>query len=280
MKNQIVLGLLLSLVIMFFSGDVLAKNKVNMHADISDAFTINYKDLPDEIKFRTTKDETIKGVVSIPQNSLITMEVVRAQRQLRWHKSGLILCKLKNYIPEGTDSIVDVSDKEIYVAIRKYEKINKKEAFIIGTELVLAQGASFFAPGVDIGYFFIKGAIQKKKDPNWFKAGVHNAYDNSIFWFCQKGKSIELTEGDQVKIKDIKPKKVEKMISKIDRRTERFERQALHRIEKKEQKALKREYKHDKKMVDCTVVENTLEGITVDRSVLAEIIKSNSTDKN
>ena len=250
-----------------------AKTNMKMRADANEEFTIKYQDLPDEVSFTTTKAKTIPNVISIPENSLIRLKVLNAQRELRWHKGGLVLCKLISYTPlDVSDTPIDVSDKDIYLTVRKYEPINKKEAWILGTEIVVMQGASFFAPGVDIGYFFIKGAIKREKHPHWFKAGVRNAYDNSIFWFPQKGKPIELNDDDQVTIKDISPKKADKLSKKIDQRNARFERQAANRIEKRDVKALKRELKNDRKMVDCSVVEEAIESVVVDRSVLAEML--------
>ena len=258
-----------------------AKTNVKMRADVNEEFSIKYQDLPEEISFKITQARTIPNVISIPENSLITLKVIKAQRELRWHKGGLILCKLVSYTPlDLSDIPIDVTDKDIYLVVRKYEPIDKKEAWILGTEIVVMQGASFFAPGVDIGYFFIKGAIQREKHPHWFKAGVRNAYDNSIFWFPQKGKSIDLTGEDQVTIKDISPQKAEKLSKKIDKRTERFERQAAKRIVKKDVKSFKRQLKNDKKTVDCSVVEAAIESVVIDRNVLAEIIEKEIVDEN
>lgn len=279
MKSFYIKIIVIGFSLILFSGVSYAKSNIKMHADVNDDFTIMYKDLPNEIQLKVTEAQTVPSIINIPENSTITLEVIRAQRELRWHKGGLILCKLKSYTLQDCSVPLDVQDKNIYLTIRKYEEIDKKEAWILGTELVLAQGASVFAPGVDIGYFFIKGAIQRKKHPHWFKAGVRNAYDNSIFWFPQKGKPIELTDGDQVKIKDIKPEKVDKLIEKIDKRNARFERQAAHRIEKKEKKALKRELKHEKKLVNCSVVENAIENEVVEKDVHAEIAETETTVK-
>ena len=180
----------LALIVPFSS--CFAKTNMKMRADVNEEFSIKYQDLPDEITFTTTQAKTIPNVISIPENSLIKLKILKAQRELRWHKGGLILCKLVSYTPlDVSDIPIDVSDKDIYLTVRKHEDIDKKEAWILGTEIVVTQGAALFAPGVDIGYFFIKGAIQRKKHPHWFKAGVRNAYDNSIFWFPQKGKPIE-----------------------------------------------------------------------------------------
>jgi len=280
MNKFFIKSFILFLILFLAIDSSFAEQKVNMRAEVGEQFSVKNIELPDVINFRTTLSKTTPDGLTIPENSLVTLKVIRAQRELRWHKSGMILCKLISYTPDTSDTPIDVSDKEIYLTVKKYEAIDKKEAWILGTELVVMQGASFFAPGVDIGYFFIKGAIQRKKHPHWFKAGVRNAYDNSIFWFPQKGKPIELTEGEQVNIQGIKTQKVDKLIKKIDKRTARFERQAAKRIAKKDVKSLKKELKNEEKLVDCATVESVIENVVVDRSVLAEIVSPKNIDEN
>ena len=256
-----------------FSAPAIAKNVSTVRANVDKEFSIKSKELPEEIQFRTITDKTIPDVITIPANSLINLEIINAQRELRWHKSGLILCKLKSYTPENSNIPVDVSDKDLYVTVKKYEEMNKKEASILVGEILITQGASFFAPGVDIGYFFIKGALQREKHDNWFKAGVYNAYDNSIFWFPQKGKNIELEVGDKVNIKDIKTKKAEKLMKAIEKRNTRFEKQAENRIAKKDARYMKKAIKNEKKLVDCSTVENLLQNVVIDSNGKMIILK-------
>lgn len=253
-----ILTIILITSIMFLQCPVLAKDKIQIYGNINEEFTLS-KDLPEEITFFTTEPSVINEELTIPENSTITVEVINAQKELRWHKSGYILCKLKNYTSENEET-VDLSPENIYLVARKYVPINKKDAAILSTEIVLTQAASivgscfiFFAP-VDIAYFFTKGAIIKKKHPNWFKSGVMEAYDNSIFWFQLKGKPIELAEGDDLKLKSVSETKANKLNKKITKRqlkqakkTEKKETKALKKQEKKEAKALKKEEKLQKK---------------------------------
>ncbi len=274
MKNLVAKILILAIVIAANTccSHALAKNKnkINIVANTVSEFTIKNQDLPDEITFKIPSEQVLPDGTIIPADSYINFEILKAQRELRWHKGGLILCKLKNYQEHESEKYTDLSDKDLYVVVRKYEPMDKKDAILTGTELVLAQGASFFAPGVDIGYFFIKGAIQRKKHPHWFKAGVHNAYENSICWFYLKGKPIELADGEQVRIKSIKNNKIEKLSKKIDKRNARFERQAEKRISKLDKKELKKAYKNEKKMIHCKVVEDVVNSIEIDRSAIAD----------
>ena len=59
-------------------------------------------------------------------------------------------------------------------------------------------------PGVDIAYYFVKGAIQNEKADTRLKSGVHNAYDNSILWIFLKGKPIVFNKGAYVKLLMVK----------------------------------------------------------------------------
>ena len=151
------------------------------------------------VKFHPNKTIKIGNTIQIPPEALVTADVLKFQQEKRWHKSGFILLKLKSY--ELDNKTIEITQEDAYVAARKYEAIDKKEATILAIELAGFGALSFFVPGIDIGYFFLKGVIQGKKHPNRFIAGVHNAYDNSIFWFIEKGKPIKLNQGDKVNLK-------------------------------------------------------------------------------
>ena len=193
---------------------VYAKDKLNAIVNINQEFSLS--EIPDEIEFITVKNISADDY-SIPADSVITAEVLEAQKERRWHKSGFIVLKAKYYETKNSEKI-NLENKNLYLIARKYEKIKGKDVAIHGTETVLSLAASFFVPGIDIAYFFTKGAITKEKNPNWFKSGVSNAYDNSIFWFWLKGKPIELEEDETVKLKEIKEKRAYKLKSQIQRR--------------------------------------------------------------
>lgn len=223
-----------------FGSPVFAKSQAKGLADMTMPFSLS--NMPDIIHFQTDEDISFEGNTVIPQYSLVFAEVINAQRELRWHKSGVILCKINSYIPISEEEEIDISGKNIYIAVKKYEKVYAKEATILGTEIVLSQGASFFAPGVDVLYFFTKGAITRNTHPNWFMAGVSNAYENSICWFWLKGKPIELAVDDEIQIKEISEKKVAKLSKKFDKRYLK----ELKKQQKRELKQQKREQKKQK----------------------------------
>lgn len=224
---------------------------------------INMYTLPEEVSFTTKEDYIRNDEVIIPANSTVTAKICEAQREKRWHKSGFFICKVLNYKPADSETAVDTTNSDIYFIARKYEPIDGKDAAILSSEIVLTQAASivgscfiFFAP-VDIAYFFTKGAIQREKHDNWFKAGVFNAYDNSIFWFWLKGKPIDLQEGDDIKVKHIKKEKAEKITAKILKKKEKqalkyekLQEKETKRLDKYEKKCLKKDKKLSKKIAD------------------------------
>lgn len=224
------------LILILFCNTVFASDKIKFYGGIQNEFLVN-NEIPEYVSFITNEEVNINDEITIPAGALISAKVHQYQKEKRWHKSGFFICNLTKYsMPEGDE--IDISDKDIYFVVRKYESLNKKEAGIIGTELVLTQAASIvascfiiFAP-VDIAYFFTKGAIVRKKNPNWFKSGVMEAYDNSIFWFQLKGKPIELAEGDEIRLQSISKEKAEKINNKIEKRNYKKELKKQKREEK------------------------------------------------
>lgn len=267
LKRKLVLLLLILCIINL---PVLAKSKIKLIGNVKDGFSAKYINLPDSISFKVAEAQTIPNFISIPEDSLITLKVIRVQRERRWHKSGFILCKLLSYTPEEQEVAIDVSDKNIYLTVRKYEAVDKKEATLVATELIIMQGASFFAPCSDLGYYFIKGAILRERDPNWFKAGVYTAYENSVCWFYLKGKPIELTYGEQVDINDVPNKKVEKLISKIDKRKIKQIKKSERKISKIEQKRLKKDIKIAQKDNSYNIVVSAIDDAIENSDIISD----------
>ena len=244
-------------VLLLFFSPAFADDSGKLKASMQTDFVL--KEETDDVIFITQEDLKVKDDLTIPKGAVIYAKNFQAQRALRWHKSGCIICKVIKYSPNEFDSeTIDISDEELYLFAKKYEKIYKKDAAILATEIVLTQGASFFAPGADILYFFTKGAIQREKNPNWFKAGVHNAYENSICWFWLKGKTINLFQGDDIDLKAIKKEKAYELKDKMVKRKTREDLKALKKqlkndfkvvkkLEKQELKQLKKELKEEEK---------------------------------
>ena len=205
----------------------LAQEKINAIVNINQEFSTS--DIPRNVEFNV-KESISLGSIVIPRNSILTAELLEVQTERRWHKSGFMVCKILSYKYGKKGKNVDLSEKNIYLAVRKYEEIDGKKAAIIGTELVVAQAAGFFIPGIDIAYYFTKGAIMREKYKNWFKSGVSNAYDNSVFWFWLKGKPIDLEEDETVSLKSIDEKRAYKLKSQIEKRKAKKNKKSHSRL--------------------------------------------------
>lgn len=221
-----------------------AKNLVKSNAKVHTDYNISDENIK-IIEFSPDKNIKISKNVDIPPKAKIKAQIIQTQREKRWHKSGFLICKLIDFTLEGVT--VDISEYDAYLIARKYEPIDKKEAAILATEIIVMGGASVFAPGVDIGYFFAKGAILRKKDKNWFKAGVMNAYDNSICWFWLKGKPINLVQNDEISLKHIDVQDAKDMSAKIKYKKDKVAFKKEKRIVKTDVKNINKEYKQELK---------------------------------
>ena len=260
-KKFIILGIIFSLAL----APVCAKSKMKMYGNINDEFSVKNQDLPEEIYFVTKISKEVKNGITVPEGSLVTVRPIGAIRELRWHVSGCILCKLKSYQTSEDEEPVNLSEDNIYIVIRKYEALDKKDAAILTTEIIITQAAGIvgscfivFAP-VDIAYFFTKGAITKYKNENRFKAGASCAYDNSIGWFWLKGKPIELEENGTISAKEITPKKAKRLERKIKKRYLKDIKELSKRNAKIDKTSAKRIYKYAKKEVPCSVIEHAID---------------------
>ena len=225
----------------------ISKEEIKLHGNVTESFYTN--DDAKQISFYSKEEVKINEDIVIPQNSLVTAEIIQVQKERRWHKSGYILCKILSFTPVVSGEKKDISELNMYAAIRKYHKIYGKDATILSTELVVTQAASivgscfiYFAP-VDIAYFFTKGAIKKDKHPHWFMSGVASVYDNSFCWLWLKGRPIDLNSDDVVEVKELKTEKALKLEKQIANRKQK----AALKQEKKEQKRLLKEEKKKQK---------------------------------
>lgn len=150
------------------------------------------------MQFKTTTNIEFDENLKIPIDSTITVLLESSTKEKRFHKSGYFKCKLIKYTQDGEE--IDASSKNMDIIGRRYDKVDGKEAAKTGAELATTTAAAFIIPGIDIAYYFVKGAIQNEKAETRLKSGVHNAYDNSILWVFLKGKPIIFNKGDTVKL--------------------------------------------------------------------------------
>jgi len=199
------------IIFLLFSNNALAFKKVNIIAHVIDMEL--YNDRNSVVYFKSESDAELKNVAYLPKKAILKAEVCLIQKEKRWHKSAYAILKVLSFKPESSDEIVDVSNDNIYLTVRKYDPVDAPYVAKTGIELGAATAASFFLPGVDVAYYFTKGALLRNKNENWFKSGVSEVYDNSIFWFIEKGKSMELEDNLEVRLKSISDKKIKKALA-------------------------------------------------------------------
>lgn len=236
--------LIFIIAVVFLCIPVSAQDMMSTVGNINHDFTLSK--MPDYVYIKNSNEIVANNEIIIPKNSVLKLKTINARQERRWHKSGYILTKLESFTPEKSTLAYDISQENIFLAVKKYEPVNKKEVAILATEIIIFTGASFYAPGVDIAYFFVKGAILREKHKNWFKAGVSNAYDNSIFWFWLKGKPIKLEKNSQIKIKNVDANKIEQLANKIDKYNKKQEIKSIKKQCKKYNNEIKKEIKAEK----------------------------------
>lgn len=206
--------LMLLLVLFLVPNGAYAYKKTKVNALIKEIGVDN--DNRQIIYLKTEGDSELKNIAYLPEKAMIKAEVCLVQKEKRWHKHAYALLRLIEFVPDESDESVNLYDDNLYLVARRYIPVDFPDAAGTGIELGATTAASFFFPGIDIAYYFAKGAIKRDNNPNWFKSGVSEAYDNSIFWFIQKGRTIKLEEEAEVQLKTISSRKVNKLLKQKD----------------------------------------------------------------
>jgi len=175
---------------------VFAAEKVKLKASIMQ--DLDFETIGHDVSFKLSTPFKVDENLTLAEGTNVVVHVYHVKSERRFHKSGFFKCILLNYTLEGSNTPVNLIDKNIYFICRRYDEIDPYDATVTGVEFTATTAASIFIPGVDIVYYFIKGACENTKSTSRFKSGVYNAYDNSILWIFEKGKPINLQPGDKV----------------------------------------------------------------------------------
>ena len=154
-----------------------------------------HENINNTVKFIPLTDVEYGGT-TLKKGSTVTVRVDDIQREKRFHRNAFFMFTPVK-VTDG-NGYISLEDCGLHGMARRFDKLDKKDATLTGVEIVTATAAGFFLPGIDIAYYFTKGAIQNKKSTNRFKSGVSNAYDNSILWLILKGKRLNLVNGDMI----------------------------------------------------------------------------------
>jgi hypothetical protein len=238
MKRLLILLMIIVMGIM----PVSAKNNGIIPAKMASIFSTTGQ-TPSVVAFSPNRNLKINDELTLPSRAIIAAEVYRFQKEKRMHRHGYIVCRLLSYKDPDSNEVIDLLSKDIFVVARRRSNLELGEAALTGVELTVTTAASIPLPGVDIVYYFTKGAILRGNNPNWFKSGVSEAYDNSIFWFFLKGRTIDFEKGDYVDIKHIGKEEVLKLRDKIDENQIKTEQREAVKFIKKQKKIAKAEEK-------------------------------------
>src|SRR5574344_563197 len=238
MKKLLSIILIFIITTMPVSAKSKAKESTKIKASMLQTLTIDTN--TNDISFKIN-EPLILNEVEIPSGSTVNIHIDKIQKEKHFHKNGYFIFHISSYTIENTDTTIDLSDKKLYFVARKYYKIKKGEATFTSAEFGATTAASWFVPGVDLVYYFIKGAIQNQKGYNRIESGVGCAYENFLpIWLFQKGRHLELNNGDNIV---------------IIRATKKY----MKELEKAEKKALK-EAKLLEKQKEANKTKNIPEG--------------------
>lgn len=220
MKKIIAVILMLMITFMPVSAEDFPKIVATMNSE----FRIAKK--TENIEFTLNEDLYIDENTTIPKYSKVNAEIYKSQVEKRLHKSGYFICILKNYITEDSQ-YNDISKKGIYLIGRKHEPLDPVDIATTGAEFTTMTLVGILIPGSDIAYYFVRGAVQRNKHHNWFKSGVSNAYDNSVFWLFEKGKPINLKSEDEISIMQITKEDAEEIKNEMEKNDKNLKNNAL-----------------------------------------------------
>jgi len=152
--------------------------------------------------FEVKLDETVEldDGLQLNANSILYGKVIQVEDGLRGKRQGYFKFYLQKYIT--VDGVTDVSRKNIVVKVSHYEPLDKKEV----AKKVATTGATTVAskvlkvPGLSQGVSFIKGVAKSDDGENRLRSGAKQVYEDSPLSLVEKGESLNIKSGDQVKL--------------------------------------------------------------------------------
>jgi len=152
--------------------------------------------------FQVRLDETVEleDGSRLNANSILYGNVFQVEDGLRGKRQGYFKFYLQKYITD--EGVIDVRRKNIVIKVSHYEPIDKKEV----AKKVATTGATTVAskvlkvPGISQGVSFVKGAVKAEDGENRLKNGAKQVYKDSPLSYVEKGTSLILKSGEQVKL--------------------------------------------------------------------------------
>ena len=134
-------------------------------------------------------------------NSVLYGKVTKVSDGQRGKRTGYFEFYLTKYITAEEEH--DISRKFIKIKVSHYEPLDKKEV----AKKVAVTGATTVAsaitkvPGISQGISFVKGAAKAEEGENRLATGAKQVYKDSPLSYVEKGTSLVIHQGQQVKLK-------------------------------------------------------------------------------
>jgi len=137
----------------------------------------------------------------INSDSIVYGKVIQVEDGLRGKRQGNFEFHPEKYIT--SDGEVDISKKNIVVKVSQYEPVNKKEFAkkAVKSGATTVAGKVLKVPFISQGVSFVKGAAKADEDENMLVEGAKQVYKDSPLSYVEKGESLVIQSGEQVKLK-------------------------------------------------------------------------------
>lgn len=96
----------------------------------------------------------------------------------------------------------NIKNRNLIVKITHYQPLDKKEAVkkVATTGVTTVAGKVLKVPVLSQGVSFVKGAVNADEDENMLVGGVKQVYEDSPLSYVEKGESLEIHSGENVKL--------------------------------------------------------------------------------
>ena len=137
----------------------------------------------------------------INSDSIVYGKVIQVEDGQRGKRQGYFKFYPEKIINAGNET--DLTGKNIVVKVSHYQPIDKKAV----AKKVAATGATTVAskvikvPGISQGVSFVKGVVKAEEGQNRLANGAKQVYKDSPLSYVEKGESLVIQSGEQVKLK-------------------------------------------------------------------------------
>ncbi len=161
---------------------------------------VNQNSTSPYIKAKVCKETSLNDEYILKEGTIIEGEIIDVVEPKRAKRDAYIVVRPISFEENG--NIQNVEDKNFIIKVFDYKKIDYKNAAV---NAGLSVG-SYFVKGIQYAYRFSEGIIKPDEGESRIKSGFTNVYENSPLSLIEKGKDVDIQEGDLLKFKFIRSK--------------------------------------------------------------------------